>query len=62
MFVSLVAMTADRREAEAEQRRTQAFAVGVERVDSVSLSPVWLDDGARAYDAVAARPHGAALG
>jgi len=62
MFVPLVAITTEWRDADGEHRRTQAFAVGVERVDSAKLAPVWLDEGARSYDAVAARPHGAALG
>jgi len=62
MFVPLLAITIEWRDGAGEHRRTQAFAVGVERVDSAKLAPVWLDDGARNYDAVAARPHGPALG
>jgi len=62
MFVPLVAITIAWRDAGGGHRRTQAFAVGVERVDSAKLAPVWLDDGARGYDSVAARVHGPALG
>ncbi len=34
-----------------------AYAVGLERVDSAKLSPIWLDQPGRMYDQVAARPH-----
>lgn len=34
-----------------------AYAVGLERVDSTKLSPIWLDQPGRMYDQVAARPH-----
>lgn len=34
-----------------------AYAVGLERVDSSKLSPIWLDQAGRMYDQVAARPH-----
>ena len=34
-----------------------AYAVGLERVDSSKLSPIWLDQPGRMYDQVAARPH-----
>lgn len=40
----------------------QAFAIGAERVDSAKLAPFWLDVPDRAYTAVAARPHGPAIG
>ena len=60
MFVPLVAVTA-RWTADATPRRTtRGFAVGVERVDSAKLGPLWLDLAPRSYDSVAARPHGAA--
>jgi len=62
MFVPLLAITIEWRDGAGEHRRTQAFAIGVERVDSAKLAPVWLDAGVRNYDAVAARPHGPALG
>lgn len=39
----------------------QAFAVGIERVDSAKLAPFWLDVPPRSYAEVAARPHGAAV-
>lgn len=57
--VPLVVVTIAWRDAAGAQRTTQAFAVGIERVDSPKLAPVWLDR-ARMYDSVAARPHGAA--
>ncbi|TPG09942.1 hypothetical protein [Sphingomonas oligophenolica] len=38
-------------------RAARAFAVGIERVDSAKLAPIWLDVPARMYDTVAARPH-----
>ncbi|MEK9209808.1 hypothetical protein, partial [Sphingomonas sp. 2378] len=34
-----------------------AYAVGLERVDSTKLSPIWLDQPGRMFDQVAARPH-----
>ncbi|MEG3092020.1 hypothetical protein [Sphingomonas sp. PB1R3] len=34
-----------------------AYAVGLERVDSAKLSPIWLDQPGRMFDQVAARPH-----
>lgn len=37
----------------------QAFAVGIDRVDSAKLAPFWLDLPPRSYDQVAARPQGA---
>ena len=40
---------------------SQAFAIGVERVDSPKLAPFWLDTPPRSYDQVAARPHGPLL-
>ncbi|MEH6303924.1 hypothetical protein PVV53_24775, partial [Salmonella enterica subsp. enterica serovar London] len=33
------------------------YAVGLERSDSVKLSPIWLDQPGKMYDQVAARPH-----
>ena len=39
----------------------QAFAVGVERVDSSKLAPFWLDVPPRMQDAVAARSHAVLL-
>ncbi len=34
-----------------------AYAIGLERVDSAKLSPIWLDQPGRMFDQVAARPH-----
>jgi len=61
MMVPLVAITFDWRDGAGEHRRTQAFAVGIERVDSPKLAPVWLDQDSRTFDTVAARPHGTLL-
>ena len=33
------------------------YAIGLERVDSAKLSPIWLDQPGRMHDRVAARPH-----
>lgn len=60
MFVPLVALSVRFRDGAAARQVAQAFAVGVERVDSAKLAPFWLDAPARQYDAVAARAHGAA--
>lgn len=58
MFVPLVGVTAHYR-ADAEERRVgRAFVLGVERLHSAKLAPMWLDTPPRQYDAVAARPHG----
>jgi len=62
LFVPLVAVSVDWRDATGDHRRTQAFAVGIERVDSSKLAPVWLDQDSRTFDAVAARVHGPMLG
>ena len=61
MFVPLVAVTLRYPADGAERGTTRGFAVGIERVDSAKLAPLWLDVPARAYDAVAARPHGEAI-
>lgn len=61
LFVPLVAVAATWRDAGGTHRATRAFAVGVERVDSAKLAPIWLDQPARAYEQVAARAHGEAL-
>ena len=61
MFVPMVAV--DVRylvdEAGAAARTGQAFVIGVERVDSAKLAPLWLDAPMRMYDQVAARAQGA---
>lgn len=58
MFVPLVALSVRYRDAAVERRTGQAYAVGVERVDSAKLAPFWLDVPAKSYDSIAARPHG----
>lgn len=60
MFVPMLALSVAYRDAAATRQIGQAFVVGVERADSAKLAPLWLDTGARQFDAVAARPHGAA--
>ncbi|WP_176473115.1 hypothetical protein [Sphingomonas lenta] len=62
MFVPVVAVNALYRAGSGVDGQTaQAFAVGVERVDSPKLAPFWLDRPTRTTDQVAARPHAAAL-
>ena len=61
LFVPLVAVRIAWRSATGLHHLTQAFAVGVERVDSAKLAPIWLDQPARSYEQIAARPHGAPL-
>lgn len=62
LFVPLVAVRLGWRDAGGVHHRLiQAFAVGVERVDSAKLAPIWLDQPARSYEQIAARPHGAPL-
>lgn len=57
MFVPLVAVNLGYRVGGEPRQITQAFALGIERVDSAKLAPFWLDGPARMHDAVAARPH-----
>ena len=62
MFVPIVALVARYRANAATAGQTsQAFAVGIERVDSAKLAPLWLDQPARMHTGVAARPHAAVL-
>ncbi|HEU0045301.1 hypothetical protein [Sphingomonas sp.] len=55
MFVPLVAVSLRWTDGGGKRAATQAFAVGVERVDSAKLAPIWLDVPPRNYDAVGAR-------
>lgn len=59
MFVPLLALAVRWRDGDAPRRAGQAYAVGIERVDSTKLAPFWLDTPPRQYDGVVARPHGA---
>lgn len=61
MFVPLVALSVRYRDGQVERQAAQAFAVGVERVDSAKLAPLWLDAPARQYEGVAARAHAGVL-
>ncbi len=45
----------------ADGQTANAFAVGIERVDSAKLAPFWLDQPARMYEGLGVRPYGAAL-
>ena len=57
IFVPIVALSTTFSSAGTNYRAARAFAVGVERVDSAKLAPIWLDVPPRMYDGVAARPH-----
>ena len=61
MFVPLVTVNLLYTSNGAPKQTARAFAIGVERVDSVKLAPLWLDAAPRMHDAVAARPHDVAL-
>lgn len=61
MFVPVVAINALYRAGPGDAQAAQAFAVGIERVDSAKLAPLWLDQPARMYDALGTRPYAAAL-
>ena len=61
MVVPVVALNLFYRDDGRQRQNSQAFAVGVERVDSPKLAPFWLDTPARSFDQVAARPHGPLL-
>ena len=61
MFVPIVAVNLTYATADLVGQLAQAFAIGVERVDSAKLAPFWLDAPPRTFDQVAARPHAAAL-
>ena len=58
MFVPVVAIDL----AHAGGQTGQAYAVGVERVDSPKLAPFWLDVPPKSYTEVSARDHGPAFG
>lgn len=61
MFVPVVAVNALYDAGGGDGQAAQAFAVGVERVDSAKLAPLWLDQPARMYDALGTRPYAAAI-
>lgn len=61
MFVPIVSVNLLYQTAGQPAQTAQAFAVGIERVDSPKLAPLWLDAPARMHDHVAARPQGAAV-
>ena len=61
MFVPMLALAARYVADGAERRIGQGYAVGIERPGSAKLQPFWLDVPGRQYDALGARPHGAAV-
>ena len=61
MFVPVLALAIRFGDADGERRAGQAWAIGIERVDSARLAPFWLDAPARAYDTLAARAQGPAV-
>ena len=61
MFVPVVAVNALYRTGIGEGQAAQAFAVGVERVDSAKLAPFWLDQPPRMYDGLGLRPYAVAI-
>lgn len=61
MFVPLLAVNLTWSDATGPRGVSQAFAVGIERVDSAKLAPIWLDVPPRSYDAVAARAQAPAI-
>lgn len=57
IFVPIVALSSTFASGGTDYRAARAFAVGIERVDSAKLAPIWLDVPPRMYDGVAARAH-----
>jgi hypothetical protein len=61
MFVPVVAINVLYDAGGMSGQVAQAFAVGVERVDSAKLSPLWLDQPARMFEAIGARAYAAGV-
>lgn len=61
MFVPVVAVNVLYDAGGVQGQTAQAFAVGVERVDSAKLAPLWLDQPARTFDAIGVRPYAAGV-
>ena len=61
MFVPVVVVNVVYDAGGGEGQVGNAFAVGVERVDSAKLVPFWLDQPARMYDVLGVRPYAAAV-
>lgn len=61
MFVPVVAVNVWYEAGEVQGQTAQAFAVGVERVDSAKLAPLWLDQPARMFDAIGVRAYAAGV-
>jgi hypothetical protein len=57
MFVPVVAVNVLYDAGGIQGQTAQAFAVGVERVDSAKLAPLWLDQPARMFDAIGVRAY-----
>ncbi len=61
MFVPVVAINVLYDAGGMQGQTAQAYAVGVERVDSAKLSPLWLDQPARMFDAIGSRAYAAGV-
>ncbi len=61
MFVPVVAVNVLYDAGGMQGQTAQAFAVGVERVDSAKLAPLWLDQPARMFDAIGSRAYAAGV-
>ncbi len=61
MFVPVVAVNVLYEAGEVQGQTAQAFAVGVERVDSAKLAPLWLEQPARMFDAIGVRAYAAGV-
>lgn len=61
LIVPVVAINALYDSGGTDGQTAQAFAIGIERVDSAKLAPFWLDQPARMYDGLGIRPYGAAI-
>jgi hypothetical protein len=61
MLVPVLAVMVTYTDEAGERRVAEAHALGVERVDSPKLAPLWLDAPPRMYEQVGARQHGATV-
>ena len=57
MFVPVVAANCRYASEEGTAQTVQSFVIGIERADAAKLAPFWLDQPARMYERVAARPN-----
>lgn len=61
LFVPVVTVNALYDAGSGEGQAARAFAVGIERVDSAKLAPLWLDQPPRMFEALGVRPYGTAI-